>query len=98
MGLTWIGASTLQSRLDGIDERLHFSPYATFNLRAFADARRFIPHSDWAKGLRLSLDIVNLTNERQRVRDSAGNTPLQYQPSYRDPLGRTIELEIRKVF
>jgi hypothetical protein len=98
MGLTWIGASTLQSRLDGIDERLHFSPYATFNLRAFADARRFLPHSDWAKGLRLSLDIVNLTNERQRVRDSAGNTPLQYQPGYRDALGRTIELEIRKVF
>jgi hypothetical protein len=98
MGVTWLGASTLQSRLNGIDERLHFSPYATFNLRAFADARRFLPDSDWAKGLRLSLDIVNLTNERQRVRDSGGNTPLQYQPAYRDPLGRTIEFEIRKVF
>jgi len=25
-------------------------------------------------------------------------TPLQYQPGYRDPVGRTIEFELRKVF
>jgi iron complex outermembrane receptor protein len=41
---------------------------------------------------------VNLTNARQRVRDSFGHNPLQYQPDYRDPLGRTIEVELRKVF
>jgi iron complex outermembrane recepter protein len=39
-----------------------------------------------------------LTNDRQDVRDRFGNTPLQYQPAYRDPLGRTVEFEIRKVF
>ena len=44
------------------------------------------------------VDVVNLANDRQKVRDSMGNTPLQYQPGYRDPLGRTIEFEIRKVF
>jgi hypothetical protein len=42
--------------------------------------------------------VVNLINDRQKVRDSHGVTPLQYQPAYRDPLGRTIEFEIRKVF
>ena len=98
LGLTWRGASTLDTSIGGVSDTLHFSPLAVFNLRLFADARRFLPRSDWAKGLRFSLDMVNLTNQRQRVRDSFGNTPLQYQPAYRDPLGRTIEFEIRKVF
>ena len=68
------------------------------NLKAFAELRRFLPHSSWARGTRISLSAVNLLNDRQAVRDSAGATPLQYQPGYRDPYGRTIELEIRKVF
>jgi iron complex outermembrane receptor protein len=97
-GVTWRGASTLDTSINGISDTLRFSPLFLFNLRLFADARRFAPSSSWAKGLRLSVDVVNLTNARQNVRDSMGNTPLQYQPGYRDPLGRTIELEIRKVF
>jgi outer membrane receptor protein involved in Fe transport len=59
---------------------------------------RFLPGARWARGFRLSLDVINVTNKRQTVHDSFGNTPLQYQPGYRDPLGRTIELELRKVF
>jgi hypothetical protein len=42
--------------------------------------------------------VINATNNRQTVRDSFGNTPLQYQPAYRDRLGRTVELEVRKIF
>ena len=96
--MTWRGPSTLESRIGGVTDNLRFSPVFVFNLRAFADMKRFAPHSRWARGLRLSLDVVNLTNDRQRVRDAFGATPLQYQPGYRDPLGRTIEFEIRKVF
>jgi hypothetical protein len=59
---------------------------------------RFLPNSDWAKSTRFSINVVNITNDRQEVRDAAGETPLRYQAGYRDPLGRTIELEIRKVF
>jgi iron complex outermembrane recepter protein len=98
VGAAWRGASTLDTRIGGVTDTLHFSPVFLLNLRAFADMRRLLPHSNWARGLRLSLDVLNLTNDRQRVRDSFGNTPLQYQPAYRDPLGRTIEFEIRKVF
>jgi iron complex outermembrane recepter protein len=76
---------------------LRFSPLLTVNLRAFADARRIFPDLDWARGLRMSVNVINLTNDRQDVRDRFGNTPLQYQPAYRDPLGRTVEFEIRKV-
>jgi outer membrane receptor protein involved in Fe transport len=98
IGVAWRGPSTLESRIGGTTDTLHFSPVFVFNLRAFADMKRLFPKSRVARGLRLSLDVINLTNDRQRVRDSFGNTPLQYQPAYRDPIGRTIEFEIRKVF
>lgn len=98
IGAAWLGASTLQTRIDGLDEGLRFSPLLTFNLRAFADAKRIFPKSPLATGARISLIVTNLTNQRQRVRDPSGVTPLQFQPAYRDPLGRTVELEIRKVF
>lgn len=98
VGATWRGRSSLLSRISGTTDTLSFSSLLTFNIRAFADAGRVIPQARWAKGFRLSLEVVNVTNARQRVRDSFGSTPLQYQPAYRDPIGRTIELEIRKVF
>lgn len=98
VGVTWRGANRLDTNIGGLTDTLRFSPLLLLNMRVFADASRFLPHSDWAKGLRVSLDVVNLLNDRQSVRDYRGNTPLQYQPAYRDPLGRTIEFEIRKVF
>ncbi|MGE5562175.1 MAG: hypothetical protein ACM3ZV_02580 [Bacillota bacterium] len=98
MGLLWRGPNTLQSRVNGVTDTLHFSSLLAVNLRAFADVKRFLPHEKWTKGFRLSLDVINALNRRQKVRDSFGNTPLQYQPAYRDPLGRTIEVELRKVF
>jgi outer membrane receptor protein involved in Fe transport len=98
IGVTWRGASKLETRIGATTDTLRFSPALAFNLRAFAEVKRILPHSKWARGLRLSLDVLNVTNDRQNVRDSLGNTPLQYQPGYRDPVGRTIELEIRKVF
>ena len=98
LGVTWRSRSSLLARSNGATDTLTFSPVMVMNLRAFADTRRILPESKWAKGLRLSVDVLNLTNSRQKVRDSFRNTPLQYQPGYRDPIGRTIELEIRKVF
>jgi iron complex outermembrane receptor protein len=98
MNVGWRGKSTLDSRIGGVTDTLRFSPVLLVNLKAFAEMRRFLPKDDWAKGMRVSLNFLNITNDRQEVRDSSGNTPLQYQPGYRDPLGRTVELEIRKVF
>lgn len=97
-GASWRGRSTLQTRLNGSVDELRFAPLFILNLRAFADARRLLPHADWAKGVRVSLNLLNATNDRQAVRDSSGETPLQFQPAYRDPIGRTVEVEIRKVF
>ena len=98
MGVLWRGPSELTSRINGVTDNLRFSSLLVVNLRAFADAKRFLPHDSWARGFRVSLDVINATNKRQTVRNSLGDTPLQYQPGYRDRLGRTIELEIRKIF
>ncbi|MCL6684707.1 hypothetical protein [Sphingomonas alba] len=95
---SWRGKSTLNALDEGGPDRLVFSPVFNLGLRAFADLHRFLPHSDWARSMRLSINVVNATNDRQEVRDSTGDTPLRYQAGYRDPLGRTIEIELRKVF
>ncbi|HXH52077.1 MAG TPA: hypothetical protein VNH53_01440 [Sphingomicrobium sp.] len=98
LGATWRGSSTLERRIGGVVDTIRFSPVMILNLRAFANAERLVPEWQWAKGTRISLNVLNLTGDRQSVRDSAGNTPLQYQPGYRDPLGRTVEIEFRRVF
>ena len=78
---------------------LHFSPLATANLRLFADlgAMPKLIGKPWARGLRISVGINNLFDDRQRVRDLNGDTPLRYQPAYLDPLGRTVSISIRKL-
>jgi outer membrane receptor protein involved in Fe transport len=87
------------SRLDGGATSLRFSDLATINLAVFRDlggaptaAKR------WTNGLRLSLAVDNLFNRRMRVTDAAGATPLAYQAAYLDPVGRTVQLALRKQF
>jgi hypothetical protein len=77
---------------------LRFEPLITFNLRGWVQGERLAPGSTWLKGARLSLSLVNLTDVRERVVDRLGVTPLSYQPAYRDPIGRSIEIELRKKF
>ncbi len=77
---------------------LRFSPLTTLNLRAFTELGRFAPRADWLKGARLSLTIANIFDKRQKVTDEGGITPLAYQRAYRDPIGRTVEIEFRKTF
>jgi hypothetical protein len=98
IGVTWRGPSALDSRIGSSVDTLRFSSLLVLNARAFADLKKVLPQEKWAKSLRLSLSVSNLTNAHQHVYDSHGATPLQYQPAYRDPLGRTFEFEIRKVF
>ena len=98
LGVTWRGPNELISTFNGVTDTLHFSPLLAVNLRAFADLKRIVPDAKWARGFRVSVDVINAFDRRQTVHDSFGNTPLQYQPGYRDPLGRTVEVELRKVF
>jgi outer membrane receptor protein involved in Fe transport len=64
----------------------------------FVEGQRLWPSAVWLNGARLSLSITNLTNSRQAVTDSGGDTPLLYQAAYRDPTGRLVQFEFRKTF
>jgi hypothetical protein len=98
VGVTWRGRSTLESRISGQTEDLRFSPLLLIDLRAFTDAAEVFGRNAWTNRARLSLNVVNLLNDRQSVRNRAGETPLQFQSGYRDPIGRTVEVELRKLF
>ena len=75
---------------------LRFEQLNRFDLRAWIQGERLAPKSKLMKGTRLTLAVTNLANVRERVVDRFGITPLSYQPGYRDPIGRSIELEFRK--
>ena len=93
------GANLLQIRgTAGGTDLLTFAPFTTLNFHAFVEPGTVFRETPWLKGARIGLFVANLTNARQRVTNGAGVTPLRYQPGYRDPLGRTIEIELRKQF
>jgi hypothetical protein len=93
---TWRGASRLNIGSEEGADQLRFSPLTIVNVRTFADLSQLWTGRAFLKDLRVSLGVLNLFNQRQRVLDAAGVTPLRYQPGYRDAIGRTVELEIRK--
>jgi len=95
---SWRSPATLLVGADGANNRLRFEALATFDLTLFARTQRLFPGSSWAENGRISLSVTNIANARERVIDSQGLTPLSYQPAYLDAVGRTIMLELRKVF
>lgn len=92
------GQSQLLYGSQGSPNRLTFLPISTFDLRAIADMGSLVPKSSFWKGTRISLVVDNIGNARQRVTAASGELPLGFQPAYRDPIGRTVALELRKVF
>lgn len=92
------GQSQLLYGSQGSPNRLTFLPIATFDLRAMADMGSLVPKSRFWKGTRISVVVDNIGNARQRVTAASGDLPLGFQPAYRDPVGRTVALELRKVF
>jgi iron complex outermembrane recepter protein len=96
---------TGSSRIDGSGlpggTDLFFGDYIVFNLRVFADLNqrtKLIEQVPVLKNTRITFGIDNLFDTRQRVTDDAGTVPLSYQPYLIDPVGRTFEIELRKLF
>lgn len=92
------GKSQLVTGTLASPDMLTFAPLTTIDLRAYADLGQLLPLAKFAEGTRVSVIFDNLANQRQRVRTLAGDTPHAYQPVRRDPIGRTVRLELRKVF
>ena len=100
-GLRYTG----QSRLDGSglpgSTDLTFGDYVTLDLRVFADLNQrtaLIKQAPFLKNTRISFAVDNVFDARQRVTDSNGDVPLRYQPFLIDPVGRTVAVELRKLF
>ena len=94
--LTWRGRSFLVSGTNAAPDRLAFDAYAKLDIKLYADMNRLFGASPFTRGGRITLSVDNVLNDRQQVRNSLGQVPQSFQPVYRDPLGRTIMLEIRK--
>lgn len=87
--------------VDSSAGNLRFSPYADIDLRLFANlGERFdlVAKHPFFRGTSVRLDIDNIFNNRPKVRDPFGATPLSYQPGLIDPIGRTIGITFRKLF
>lgn len=104
-GLISFANYTGSSRLDGSglpgSTDLFYGDYATINLRAFVDLGQqasLVEDVRLLNKTRIAIGIDNLFDARQRVVDSAGTVPLRFQPFLIDPVGRSFEIELRKLF
>lgn len=80
---------------------LRFGSLATVGLRLFMDLgeqKWLSAEPGFLKDMRLMLRVDNLFDEKRRVTDGNGEVPLRYQPDLIDPVGRFLEIELRKVF
>jgi hypothetical protein len=79
---------------------LTFSDLTTINLRLFANfaqMRDIARKHPFLRGARLTFNVYNVFDQRLRVADANGATPLGYQPAYLDPTGRQIAVSFRKL-
>ncbi|MBH1992044.1 MAG: TonB-dependent receptor, partial [Sphingomonadaceae bacterium] len=104
LGIDWESGTHVNGALTGTaggSSRLNFGSLATANLRIFANLgqiqglERKVP---FLRGARVSIGIDNIFNQRRKVTDATGDTPLRYQADYLDPLGRSISINFRKLF
>jgi TonB dependent receptor len=103
LGFRLIGAYQGPTSVRGGDlaQDLRFGSLATLNLRAFINfdqRKKLIERAPILKGTRIALRINNLFDARQHVRDGSGAVPLRYQRGFLDPLGRSVEISLRKIF
>lgn len=96
---TWDSATEVSTGALGSGDRLNFGSIAKLNLTAQVDLGQqldLLLKHPWLRGSRVSLNVDNLFNARQRVTDENGVVPSAYQPFLRDPLGRVVRLTFRK--
>lgn len=97
LNANWSGPTTVDGST-GPD--LRFSDQLTVNLNTFINLDQrtaWVQRFPWLKGSRLNLGVQNLFDSRLEVTSSSGTVPLNYQPDFLDPTGRTISLSFRKI-
>ncbi len=79
---------------------LRFGALTTVSVRVFADLglQPFARSMPALRATRLSLQLNNLFDARPRVRAADGSTPTNFQADLLDPAGRSVRLNVRKLF
>ena len=80
---------------------MRFGSITNVDLRLFVDMaqrKKLVEQMPFLKGARISLTVDNLFDSRQKVTDDTGVVPIAYQRGFRDPQGRVIGIDLRKVF
>jgi hypothetical protein len=98
---TWMAPVSVRATGAPGSSNLRFGSVTKVNLRAFVNfgqLKKLASEVPFLKNARLMLKVDNLLNSRQRVTDQSGVVPLSYQPDYRDPHGRLIGVDFRKMF
>lgn len=84
----------------GTGPDLIFEDRTTVNLNAFVNLDQrasWVERWPWLQGSRINLRVQNLFDSRPEVSTSAGDTPVNYQPDFLDPQGRTVSITFRKI-
>ena len=77
---------------------LRFGSRFNLDVSGFVALHHWLPHEDWTKKMKLTVQVVNPFDSYVHVRDANGDTPFRYQRALIDPQGRTIKITLRKLF
>jgi iron complex outermembrane receptor protein len=97
----WRSSTSVDAGAGSQTGNLYFSGITTINARLFDNLGQqpwVVRRYPWLRGSRVTLNVLNLFDQRISVKDALGETPLGYQPGYLDPVGRTVTLSLRKLF
>lgn len=97
LSANWRSGTTVRGATGDLD----FSPYASFDFRLFANlGERFdlVSKHSFFRGSSVRFEVNNIFAAKPKVRDSAGDTPINYQPDLIEPIGRTVGISFRKLF
>jgi iron complex outermembrane receptor protein len=98
---TWRAPTTLDSSGAPGTSDLRFGSTFTVDARMFINLDQrtsLVEKAPFLKGVRIAFTIDNIFDSRQEVTDEAGLIPLAYQRAYREPQGRVVGIDIRKLF
>lgn len=98
---TWNAPATVRGSGAPGSSDLRFGSTFDVNARLFVNLDQqqgLIAKAPWLKGTRVSFTVDNIFDNRQKVTDENGLTPLAYQRAFREPQGRVVGIDIRKMF
>ncbi len=97
----WQAPVHVRSRNGSSTSDLRFGSTFVLDVRLFVNFEQqesLVAKAPFLKGTRLAVQFDNIFDSRQKVTDSNGTVPLNYQADYRDPRGRVIGIDLRKMF